>query len=90
MANHPTTYHQYGFSRLHEGYGGFRSFEVDFLSDFESHHDAGHNIICYDLRSHGISVQDSSGLGGALGQYESRDVVQSIIYHRSGLDTKKV
>lgn len=30
-------------------------------------HKAGYNIVCYDLRDHGISAQGSGGICGGLG-----------------------
>jgi hypothetical protein len=88
IANHPMTCNRYGFPGHLEGYGGFGSFEVNFLPDYKNLHDAGYNIICYDLRNHGISASGSGGLCGALGYYEARDVVGSIKYALSRPETK--
>lgn len=88
IANHPMTCNRYGFPGHLDGYGGFGGFEVNFLKDYKALHDAGFNIICYDLRNHGISAQGSGGVCGALGLYEIRDVVGSIQYARSRSDTK--
>ena len=81
------TYNRYGFPGHLEGYGGFGGFEVNFLPDYKNLHDAGYNIICYDLRNHGISSSGSGGLCGALGYYEARDV-GSIKYALSRPETK--
>lgn len=88
IANHPMTCNRYGFPGHVEGFGGFGGFEVNFLPDYKALHEAGYNIICYDLRNHGISAQGSGGMCGALGYYEARDVVGSILYARSRPETK--
>ncbi|KAF4943760.1 hypothetical protein FGADI_13182 [Fusarium gaditjirri] len=88
IANHPMTCNRYGYPGHLEGYGGFGGFEVNFLPDYKSLHDAGYNIICYDLRNHGISDTGSGGMCGALGYYEARDVVGSIKYAQSRPETK--
>ncbi|KAF5254123.1 hypothetical protein FANTH_1005 [Fusarium anthophilum] len=88
IANHPMTCNRYGYPGHLEPYGGFGGFEVNFLPDYKSLHDAGYNIICYDLRNHGISDTGSGGMCGALGYYEARDVVGSIKYALSRPETK--
>ncbi|EHK42502.1 hypothetical protein TRIATDRAFT_34819 [Trichoderma atroviride IMI 206040] len=82
------TCNRYGYPGHLEEFGGFGGFEVNFLPDYKALHDAGYNVICYDLRNHGISDQGSGGMCGALGYYEARDVVGSLIYARSRSDTK--
>lgn len=88
IANHPMTCNRYGYPGHLEGYTGFGGFEVNFLPDYKALHDAGFNIITYDLRNHGISAQGSGGMCGALGYYEARDVVGSLQYARSRPETK--
>lgn len=58
------------------------------LPDYKALHSVGFNIICYDIRNHGIGDQGSGGTCGALGYYEARDVVGSLTYARSRPDTK--
>lgn len=82
------TCNRYGFPGHLEGYGGFGGFEVNFLPDYKALHEAGYNIICYDLRNHGISDTGCGGMCGALGYYEARDVVGSTIYARTRSETK--
>ena len=79
------TCNRYGFPGHLPDFGGF---EVNFLPDYQNLHKAGYNIICYDLRNHGICAQGSGGTCGALGYYEARDVVGSLIYARSRPETK--
>lgn len=88
IANHPMTCNRYGYPGHLEGYTGFGGFEVNFLPDYKALHDAGFNIIAYDLRNHGISAQGSGGMCGALGYYEARDVVGSLQYAKSRPETK--
>lgn len=59
---------------------------VDFIPDYEILHDAGHNVLTYDLRNFGLS---GSANGGAVtsGLFEARDVLGSMRYARSRPDT---
>ncbi|OAA82459.1 Esterase/lipase [Akanthomyces lecanii RCEF 1005] len=88
IANHPMTCNRYGYPGHLDGYDGFGGFEVNFLPDYKALHDAGFSIIAYDLRNHGISAQGSGGVCGALGYYEARDVVGSLLYARKRPETK--
>lgn len=58
------------------------------MPDYKALHEAGYNIICYDLRNHGISAQGCGGMCGALEYYEARDVVGSVIHVRPRHETK--
>ncbi|KAF2021094.1 alpha/beta-hydrolase [Aaosphaeria arxii CBS 175.79] len=88
IANHPMTCNRYGYPGHLDGYTGFGGFEVNFLPDYKALHNAGYNVLCYDLRNHGISAAGSGGVCGALGYYEARDVVGSVKYALSRPDTK--
>lgn len=89
IANHPMTCSRYGYpGHLKEFSGAFGDFEVNFLPDYKALHDAGFNIICYDLRNHGLSDAGTGGVCGALGYYEARDVVGSLNYARTRAETK--
>lgn len=62
------------------------------MPDYMNLHDAGYNILCYDLRNHGRSGSNFGGSGGqppfvTYGVYESRDVVGSIQYVRQRFPT---
>jgi hypothetical protein len=62
-------------------------FEVNFLPEYKALHDAGYNILCYDIRNHGLRhhVIDSPRLrcptctpsheGACIGPSESRQTV---------------
>ncbi|GAB3461129.1 hypothetical protein GCM10027570_46810 [Streptomonospora sediminis] len=60
--------------------------DVDFIPDYSVLHEAGYNVLAYDLRNFGLS---GSANGGAVtsGLFEARDVLGSIRYARSRRDT---
>lgn len=90
IANHPRWFNRYGLPSHLEpwkslGAAAGNDFEVNFILDYKLLHDAGYNVLTYDLRNHGHS---GSGNGGLVtsGRYESRDVVGSVAYARSRSD----
>lgn len=91
IANHPRWFNRAGFPSHLEPWseiaGPLNAFEVNFLPDYKILHDAGYNVLAYDLRNFGHS---GSGNGGvfSVGRYESRDVIGSLDYVRSREDTK--
>jgi pimeloyl-ACP methyl ester carboxylesterase len=60
--------------------------DVDFIPDYRILHDAGYNVLTYDLRNFGLS---GSANGGAVtsGLLEARDVLGSLRFVRSRSDT---
>ena len=54
--------------------GAGNDFEVDFVPDYRILHDAGYNVLTYDLRSLGQSGNANSG-GGSGGRFDARDVI---------------
>ncbi|OGM42803.1 hypothetical protein ABOM_008986 [Aspergillus bombycis] len=68
------------------GFQIFGGFGVSFIKDYKALHDAGYNVLCYDLRNHGRSGAGSGGIVG-IGLFEARDVAGSIKYARSRPDT---
>ena len=68
---------------------GFGDFEVNFLPKYKALHDAGYNVLAYDLRNHGRSGAGSGGLVGH-GTLEYRDVIGSLRYARLRPDTKNM
>ncbi|SIS19299.1 alpha/beta hydrolase family protein [Williamsia sterculiae] len=86
VVNHPMTCNRYGFPGHLEPWktdlAVFGGFEVDFLTELRFLHDAGYNILTYDLRNHGLS-SDANGVTSGLGLIEARDVVGSLRYVRS-------
>lgn len=87
ICNHFMPGNRYGFAGHLPQYSGFGGFEVNFLPHYKALHDAGYNILCYDLRNHGLSP-DTNGRTITFGVNELRDVVGSIKYANSRTDTK--
>ncbi|WP_216611790.1 alpha/beta hydrolase family protein [Myxococcus xanthus] len=86
IVNHPMTCNRYGFpGHLPPWNTMFGGFEVDFLPELKHLHDAGYNILTYDLRNHGLSGAANGGISG-LGLLECRDVVGSLRYAKSRKD----
>ncbi|MBN8848770.1 MAG: hypothetical protein J0I73_11830 [Sphingomonas sp.] len=78
IINHPMTCNRYGFpGHLPEYKAYFGGFEVNFLPELTALHDAGYNILTYDLRNCGRSGEGNGGISG-LGLLECRDVVGSV------------
>ncbi|KAF2864054.1 alpha/beta-hydrolase [Piedraia hortae CBS 480.64] len=88
IANHPATCNRSGYPGQLDGFGAFGGFEVNFIPDYKALHNAGYNIICYDIRNNGISDAGCGGINGGLGHYECRDVVGSLIYARNRKELK--
>jgi pimeloyl-ACP methyl ester carboxylesterase len=86
IVNHPMTCNRYGFpGHLPPWNTMFGGFEVNFLPELKHLHDAGYNILTYDLRNHGLSGTANGGICG-LGLLECRDVVGSLRYAKSRRD----
>ncbi|RWA20666.1 alpha/beta hydrolase family protein [Mycolicibacterium brumae] len=83
IVNHPMPCNRYGFpGHLAPWNALFGGFEVNFLPELKHLHDAGYNILTYDMRNHGRSGVGSGGLAG-IGLLECRDVLGSVQYARS-------
>lgn len=87
LCNHFMPGNRYGFAGHLPENGGFGGFEVNFLPHYKALHDAGYNILCYDLRNHGLS-DDSKSRTITFGNFEARDVIGSIKYANLRADTK--
>jgi pimeloyl-ACP methyl ester carboxylesterase len=92
IANHPLGFTRSGIpTHLEPWHAAWapsgNGFEVDLVPDYKILHDAGYNVLAYDLRNHGLS---SAGNGGVVthGFTESRDVVGSLAYARTRPDTR--
>lgn len=66
-------------------FGGLGGFEVNFLPEYKALHDAGYNILCYDMSNHGQSGARQGGTG--IGLVEYQDVIGSVRYAKSRPDT---
>lgn len=80
---------RYGYPGHLDPWKNFGGFEVNFLPEYKILHDAGYNILTYDMRNHGRSGTGSGGVNGH-GVLEYRDVIGSIRYARSRPDTKNM
>ncbi|KAL0934820.1 gibberellin biosynthesis-related protein [Colletotrichum truncatum] len=90
IANHPHWCNRAGLPSQLEPWNGLmpgNDFELNFIPDYKILHDAGYNVLAYDLRNHGHS---GSGNNGLFGIYEWRDVVGSLKYIRSRPDTSEM
>ncbi|MET3600531.1 alpha/beta hydrolase family protein [Martelella mangrovi] len=91
IVNHPRGFNRYGSPSHLEPWKSTLSaagndIEVDFTQDYRILHDAGYNVLTYDLRHHGLS-----GIGNGIvtsGRFESRDVVGAQRYVRSREDLR--
>jgi len=91
IVNHPMGFSRSGFPAHLEPWksafsGTGNDFEINFISDFRVLHDAGYNILAYDLRHFGQSGVKSGTVSNGI--FESRDVVGSLIYAKSREDLK--
>ena len=59
------------------------------LPEYKALHDAGYNILAYDIRNHGMSGQGNGGIAG-IGLTEYRDVIGSLRYAANRPDTKSM
>lgn len=94
IANHPLRFTRAGYpshiSPFNQFCGGSATgndFEINFIPDYKILHDAGYNVLTYDLRNCGHSASAHGGISTG-GIYESRDVVGSLNYIRQRQDTK--
>lgn len=87
ISNHFSPANRYGFAGHLEGLDFAGGFEVNFLPRYKALHEAGYNVLAYDLRSHGESADGEGGISG-VGYYEWQEVLASIEYIQSREDTK--
>ncbi|MGW2338083.1 alpha/beta hydrolase family protein [Streptomyces sp. NPDC001685] len=86
IANHPLWFNRYGFPAHLEPWKSIgalagNDFEVDFVPDYRILHEAGYNVLTYDMRNFGHSGSGNGGIGSG-GRFEARDVVGSLQYAR--------
>ena len=86
ICNHFMPGNRYGYPGHLEPWTGFGGFEVNFLPQYKALHDAGYNVLVYDLRNHGLSGTGNGGTVG-IGLLEYRDVIGSLRYAKSRSDT---
>ena len=86
ISNHFSPANRYGFAGHLEGLDFAGGFEVNFLPRYKALHDAGYNVLAYDLRCHGESEAGEKGVTG-VGYFEWQEVLASIDYIKRRPDT---
>ena len=86
ISNHFSPGNRYGFAGHMDGLGFAGGFEVNFIPRYKALHDAGYNVLTYDLRCHGESEAGEKGITG-VGYYEWQDVLASIDYVKNRKET---
>lgn len=94
IANHPMGFSRSGIPAHLEPWRSMWSssgndFEVNFVPDYKILHDAGYNVLAYDLRNFGHSGAANGGIASS-GIFEARDVLASLKYVRSRGDTREM
>ncbi len=89
---HPRWFNRYGCPSHLEPWKSLgamagNDFEVSFIPDYKILHDAGYNVLAYDLRNFGHSGAANGGVSSG-GWFESRDVIGSLAYARSRQDLR--
>lgn len=91
IANHPMGFTRTGLpSHLEPWCSAWapsgNNIEIPFMPDYGLLHEAGYNVLTYDLRNHGLSGSANGGVTSS-GIYEARDVLGSLAYARTRPDT---
>ena len=79
ICNHPMTMNRYGFPGHLDPWKQFNDVEVDFNKVYKALHDAGYNVLTYDMRNHGRSGEAHGGVA-SVGLNEWRDVAGAMVY----------
>ena len=87
ICNHFSPGNRYGYAGHIKPWKNAGGFEVNFLPKYKALHEAGYNVLAYDLRNHGFSAPAQNG-GYNPGLFEYKDVIGSLNYVRSREDTK--
>ena len=91
IANHPMGFSRSGIPSHLEPWRSIwassgNDIEVNLVPDYKILHDAGYNVLAYDLRNFGLSGAANGGIASS-GIFEARDVAGSLAYARSRQDT---
>ena len=86
ICNHFSPGNRYGYAGHIRPWKTAGGFEVNFLPKYKALHNAGYNILAYDLRNHGFSAPAQNGAYNPL-LFEYKDVIGSLNYIRSRRDT---
>ena len=87
ICNHFSPGNRYGYAGHIKPWKNAGGFEVNFLPKYKALHEAGYNVLAYDLRNHGFSAPAQNG-GYNPSLFEYKDVIGSLNYVRSREDTK--
>ena len=79
ICNHPGTMNRYGFPGHLDPWKQFNDVEVDFNKIYKALHDAGYNVLTYDMRNHGSWAAANGGVF-AVGLFEWRDIAGAMLY----------
>ena len=91
IANHPMGFSRAGIPAHLEPWKSIwalsgNDIEVNLVPDYKILHDAGYNVLAYDLRNFGLSGAANGGIASS-GIFEARDVAGSLAYARSRRET---
>ncbi|MGI1561945.1 alpha/beta hydrolase family protein [Klebsiella michiganensis] len=89
IANHPLPMNRYGLAGHLEPWNIMDPTEINFLYELKHLHDAGYNILTYDLRNLGKSGVGNNGVCG-VGRYEWRDCIGAKNYVDSHPELSKM
>ncbi|OJJ11530.1 hypothetical protein BKI51_07245 [Alphaproteobacteria bacterium AO1-B] len=83
ICNHPATLNRYGFPGHMKPWSDFQNVEVKFGKVHKALHDAGYNVLAYDLRNHGESEGVADNAWGQGFGDEYKDVLAAFDYVKS-------
>ncbi|MEX0285449.1 MAG: alpha/beta hydrolase family protein [Paracoccaceae bacterium] len=83
ICNHPATLNRYGFPGHLSPWSDFQNVEVKFGKVHKALHDAGYNVLAYDLRNHGESDGVADNAWGQGFSDEYKDVLAAFDYVKS-------
>lgn len=96
IVNHPLRFNRSGYPSHLEPWNDFcggaacgNDFEINFVPDLKILHDAGYNVLAYDMRNFGHSGEANGGIC-SCGRFESRDVIGSLDYVKKREDTQNM
>lgn len=89
IVNHFIGANRYGYPGHLEPWMSQGGFEVNFVEAYKALHDAGYNVLAYDLRGHGLSAAGAGNITG-VGAIEWRDVIGSIRFAREKLPDARI
>lgn len=89
ICNHFSPANRYGFPGHQEPFTYAGGFEVNFLPKYKALHEAGYNVLVYDMRCHGQSETGKEGVSG-VGFFEWQDVLASLNYAKNRAETAKM